>query len=374
MAQDLLIPSLDDLEDNGTNFGNDSPLNTDPPADKQDNKTTDAPKNDQPKPDDKKESGIPSLDDLEQKNETDATDTGKSDKGTQTDGKDQPNKDTEVNHFSKLTEVVYEGLGFNPSDYKEEIGAIKSMQDFKNHFADIVKENIEGAINNLLSDEDLKLLYEVKSKGGKLEDFVKIATTDYSNVESLTDEQVVRVQLEKNGLSKEKIDAKIIRFKELNALKEEADDYRDVLKKEVESNKQNHAKKLEEEHAKFTQQVKEYQKQTWEQLNKIKEMEGLSLTEDDRKAIFNYMFKPINNKNQTQALLDMNDTESIIRFALVKLKSEKERIEAINNKAKKQVMDSLVNPSPSNSSTSKTDTKDATSDSKVDEFFNALYK
>lgn len=178
------------------------------------------------------------------------------------------------------------------------------------------------------ADERIQALDEYVKNGGKFEDFYRrqqeALTLDNIDLEDENNQKaVVRELMQRSGYTDEQINKKISRYEDSDMLYEESEDALDRLKQlrqaEVEE-----AKRQQEEMAKQQEeQSKQFFDTVTKDINSLTEIRGIAIPKEDRKALFDYIFK-VDQNGQSQYTKDFNKnlSKNLIESAYFTMKAD----------------------------------------------------
>lgn len=230
---------------------------------------------------------------------------------------------TEAEKIGALFDAVGESLGWNMNDISEEDRPV-TVEDLTHYLAEVVNQNSVPQY----SDERVQQLDEYIKNGGNFEDFYRKQqeTVSFDNID-LEDEsnqkKIVRQFLKYNGYTDEQINNKISRYEDADVLMEESEDALDRLKqirqKEIEL-----SVKQQEEHARQQEEAsKMFLNDVTTNINNLTNIRGISIPKEDRKALFDYIFKvDQNGVSQYQKDFNENLTKNLIESAYFTMKAD----------------------------------------------------
>jgi hypothetical protein len=178
------------------------------------------------------------------------------------------------------------------------------------------------------ADDRIQALDEYVKNGGKFEDFYRrqqeALTLDNIDLEDENNQKaVVRELMQRSGYTDEQINKKITRYEDSDMLYEESEDALDRLKelrkKEVEEAQRQQeelAKKQEEQSRWFFNTVSK-------DINELTNIRGIAIPKEDRKALFDYIFK-VDQNGQSQYTKDFNKnlSKNLIESAYFTMKAD----------------------------------------------------
>lgn len=229
----------------------------------------------------------------------------------------------EAQQIGLLFDAVGQSLGWNMADIKEEDRPL-TVEDLTQYLSDVVKENSVPQY----ADDRIQRLDEYVKNGGKFEDFYsrqqETLTLDNIDLEDETNQKaVIRDLMKRSGYSDEQINRKISRYEDSDMLYEESEDALDRLKqirqKEIEDQAaaQQEAARIQEEQSKlFFDTVSN-------DINALTDIRGISIPKEDRKALFDYIFK-VDSEGKSQYAKDFekNISKNLIESAYFTMKAD----------------------------------------------------
>lgn len=230
---------------------------------------------------------------------------------------------TEAQQVSALFDAVVESFGWNASDIDEDKRPV-TVEGLTDYLKAVVDENSRPEY----ADDRIAQLDAYVKNGGKFEDFYQqqSAQINYDNI-NLEDETnqkaVVRELLKYSNYTDEQISRKIERYEDADMLEEEAEDalarLKDIKKAEVEQ------MKIRQEEALRQQQEQSMQffNDVSTQINNLTDIRGISIPKEDRKALFEYIFKQdAQGLSQYQKDFNENIAKNLIESAYFTMKAD----------------------------------------------------
>lgn len=265
---------------------------------------------------------------------TDNQTTNNEDQASENNGNNEDVTDadfTEAQQIGALFDAVVEKFGWNVSDIEEENRPV-TVEGLTDYIRAVVDENSIPQY----ADERIQALDQYVKKGGRFEDFYA-AQQQQLNYDSLdiADESnqrtVIRELLRSNGYTEEQINNKIDRYESADMLEEEAEDALSRLK----VIKQQETARLQQEQEALRAQQEEQNKAFFNDVNtqiqNLTAIRGVAIPKEDRKALFEYIFKTdANGVSQYQKDFNKNLTKNLIESAYFTM-----RADAFVNGAKK---------------------------------------
>ena len=229
----------------------------------------------------------------------------------------------EAQQVGLLFDAVGQALGWNMSDINEEDRPL-TVDDLANYFAETVRQNSTPEYY----DDRVQALDEYVKNGGKFEDFYakqqEAITLDNIDMEDETNQKAVIKELLKYGnYTDEQINKKIQRYEDNDMLYEESEDALDRLKQIKQSQVEQAAREQEELAKQQELQSKQFFDSVTSEINSLTNIRGISVPKEDRKALFDYIFK-VDRDGLTQYQKDFNKNQSknIIESAYFTMKAD----------------------------------------------------
>ena len=229
----------------------------------------------------------------------------------------------EAQQVGLLFDAIGDKLGWNMDEINEEDRPLNT-EDLATYFAEVVKQNSVPEY----ADERIQALDEYVKKGGKFEDFYskqqEALTIDNIDLEDENNQKaVVREFMKYSGYTDEQINNKISRYEDSDVLYDEAEDaldrLKDIRQKEVEEatrQQEELAKQREQESRAFFDSVSKG-------INELTNIRGINVPKEDRKALFDYIFKvDQNGVSQYQKDFNKNLSKNLIESAYFTMKAD----------------------------------------------------
>lgn len=302
---DELLPPDTPLEENE---------DEEPPVDTEDGKEEDDTQDSSAKEDD---SEIPE-DVLNKMNNTD------SDK-QEDDTKEEISEEdiTEAQQVGLLFDAVGQSLGWNMNDIKEEDRPL-TVDDLTNYLTEVVKQNSIPEY----ADERIQKLDEYVKNGGNFEDFYSkqqesLSLENLDMEDEINQKAVIKELLKYNNYSDEQINKKIERYEDADMLYEESEDALDRLK-QIRKAEMEEASRQQEEAIRLQQeQSKVFFESVTNDINSLTDIRGIAIPKEDRKALFDYIFKvDQNGVSQYQKDFNENLSKNLIESAYFTMKAD----------------------------------------------------
>ena len=230
---------------------------------------------------------------------------------------------TEAQQVSALFDAVVESFGWNASDIDEDKRPV-TVEGLTDYLKAVVDENSRPEY----ADDRIAQLDAYVKNGGKFEDFYQqqSAQINYDNI-NLEDETnqkaVVRELLKYSNYTDEQISRKIERYEDADMLEEEAEDalarLKDIKKAEVEQMKAQQEEALRQQQ----EQSMQFFNDVSTQINNLTDIRGISIPKEDRKALFEYIFKQdAQGLSQYQKDFNENIAKNLIESAYFTMKAD----------------------------------------------------
>lgn len=239
---------------------------------------------------------------------------------------------TEAQQVGLLFDAVGESLGWNMADISEDERPL-TVDDLTKYLGEVVRQNSVPQY----ADKRVQQLDEYVKNGGRFEDFYTAQQTresfDSIDMEDESNQKaIVRELLKYDGYTDEQINKRIARYEDADMLVEESEDALERLKtirqKEIEEN----ARRQEEYARAQEEQARTFYQNVTNEINSLTNIRGIAIPKEDRKALFDYIFKvDQNGYSQYQKDFNENLSRNLIESAYFTMKAD-----AIINGAQKQ--------------------------------------
>lgn len=247
---------------------------------------------------------------------TDSTDTEEPDEPSEADV-------IEAQQVGLLFEAVGQSLNWNMADIKDEDKPV-TVDELTDYLKEVVKQNSVPEY----ADERIQQLDEYVKQGGRFEDFYsrqqeRVSFDNLDMDDENNQKAVVRELLKYNGYTDEQINSKIARYEDADMLAEESEDALDRLKtirqqelEEISKRQEAYAKQQEEQQRAFFTQVTN-------DINSLTNIRGIAIPKEDRKALFDYIFK-VDQNGVSQYSKDFNEnlSKNLIESAYFTMKAD----------------------------------------------------
>lgn len=229
----------------------------------------------------------------------------------------------EAQQVGLLFDAVGQSLGWNMDDIDEKDRPL-TVDALTEYLTETVRQNSVPQY----ADERIQRLDEYVKNGGKFEDFYQKQSEGLSldNVD-LEDESnqkaVIRELLKYSNYSDEQINKKISRYEDADMLYEESEDALDRLK-QIRTRELEEATRQQEEYAKQQEeQFRAFFDSVSKEINSLTNVRGISIPKEDRRALFDYIFKvDQNGMSQYQKDFNENLSKNLIESAYFTMKAD----------------------------------------------------
>lgn len=229
----------------------------------------------------------------------------------------------EAEQVGLFFDALGNSLGWNMDEIDEKDRPL-TVDQLTDYMKAVVAENSVPEY----ADERIQALDEYVRNGGKFEDFYRkqqeSVTLDNIDLEDENNQKaVVRELMQRSGYTDEQINKKISRYEDSDMLYEESEDALDRLKQlrqkeveEAERQQQEFAKEQEEKSKAFFDTVSK-------DINDLTNIRGIAIPKEDRKALFDYIFK-VDQNGQSQYSKDFNKnlSKNLIESAYFTMKAD----------------------------------------------------
>ena len=230
---------------------------------------------------------------------------------------------TEAQQVNALFDALVESLGWNMADINEEDRPL-TVDDLTKYLGKVVEQNSTPSY----ADDRIQQLDEYVKNGGKFEDFYQVQQQSLSldNIDIENEDNqiaIIKDLLKHNGYSNEQIDNKISRYQDADMLYEESQDALERLKiirnDELERNAQQQKQIAEQQRV----QQEEFFNSVTTDINNLNSIRGITVPKDDRKALYDYIFKvDQNGMSQYQKDFNQNLSKNLIESAYLTMKGD----------------------------------------------------
>ena len=229
----------------------------------------------------------------------------------------------EAQQVGLLFDAIGQQLGWNMADIDEKDRPL-NVEDLTKYWAEVIKENSKPEY----ADDRIQQLDEYVKNGGKFEDFYqrqsdKLSLDDIDMEDETNQKAVIRELLKHSNYSDEQINKKIARYEDNDMLFEESEDALDRLK-QIRTQELEEATRKQEEYARMQEeQSKAFFDSVTKDINSLTNIRGIAIPKEDRKALFDYIFKvDQNGMSQYQKDFNENLSKNLIESAYFTMKAD----------------------------------------------------
>ena len=229
----------------------------------------------------------------------------------------------EAQQVGLLFDAIGNSLGWNMDEIDEKDRPL-TVDDLTQYFTDVVNQNSKPEY----ADERIQALDEYVKNGGKFEDFYsrqqEALTLDNIDLEDENNQKaVVREFMQRAGYTDEQINKKITRYEDSDVLYDEAEDALGRLK-EIRQQEADQLKAQQEAYAKQqAEESRQFFTTVTKDINELTNIRGINVPKEDRKALFDYIFK-VDQNGQSQYTKDFNKnlSKNLIESAYFTMKGD----------------------------------------------------
>ena len=229
----------------------------------------------------------------------------------------------EAQQVGLLFDAIGNSLGWNMDEIDEKDRPL-TVDDLTQYFTDVVNQNSKPEY----ADERIQALDEYVRNGGRFEDYYsrqqEALTLDNIDLEDENNQKaVVREFMQRAGYTDEQINKKITRYEDSDVLYDEAEDALGRLK----DIRQKEAEQMREQQEAIARQNAEDSRQFFttvtKDINELTNIRGINVPKEDRKALFDYIFK-VDQNGQSQYTKDFNKnlSKNLIESAYFTMKGD----------------------------------------------------
>ena len=229
----------------------------------------------------------------------------------------------EAQQVGLLFDAIGNSLGWNMDDIDEKDRPL-TVDALTEYFAETVKQNSVPEY----ADDRIRQLDEYVKNGGKFEDFYQrqqegLVLDNIDMEDENNQKAVIRELLKHSNYSDEQINKKISRYEDADMLYEESEDALDRLK-QIRTQELEEATRQQEEYARQQEeQSKAFFQNVTKEINSLTNVRGIAIPKEDRKALFDYIFKvDQNGMSQYQKDFNENLSKNLIESAYFTMKAD----------------------------------------------------
>ncbi len=240
------------------------------------------------------------------------------------DNQDPTHEDlVEAEQVGLFFDALGASLGWDMNEIDEKDRPL-TVDQLTEYMKDVVNQNSVPQY----ADERIQALDEYVKNGGKFEDFYQrqqaALTLDDIDLEDESNQKaVVRELMQRSGYSDEQINKKISRYEESDMLYEESEDALDRLKQLRQQEVEETQRQQEELAKQQEEQSKQFLATVTKDINELTNIRGIAIPKEDRKALFDYIFKvDQNGMSQYQKDFAKNQSRNLIESAYFTMKAD----------------------------------------------------
>ena len=229
----------------------------------------------------------------------------------------------EAQQVGLFFDALGNSLGWNMDEIDEKDRPL-TVDQLTEYMKDVVAENSVPQY----ADERIQALDEYVKNGGKFEDFYarqqEALTLDNIDLEDENNQKaVVRELMKRSGYTDEQINKKISRYEDSDMLYEESEDALDRLKQLRQAEVEEATRQQEEMAKQQEEQSKKFFDTVTNDINSLTNIRGIAIPKEDRKALFDYIFK-VDQNGQSQYTKDFNKnlSKNLIESAYFTMKAD----------------------------------------------------
>lgn len=229
----------------------------------------------------------------------------------------------EAQQVGLLFDAIGQQLGWNMADIDEKDRPL-TVKELTEYWVDTIQQNSVPQY----ADDRIQQLDEYVKNGGKFEDFYqrqsdKLSLDDIDMEDETNQKAVIRELLKHSNYSDEQINKKIARYEDNDMLYEESEDALDRLK-QIRTQELEEATRKQEEYARMQEeQSKAFFDSVTKDINSLTNIRGIAIPKEDRKALFDYIFKvDQNGMSQYQKDFNENLSKNLIESAYFTMKAD----------------------------------------------------
>ncbi len=240
------------------------------------------------------------------------------------EGEDPTEADViEAQQVGLFFDALGNSLGWNMDEIDEKDRPL-TVDQLTEYMKAVVTENSVPEY----ADERIQALDEYVKNGGKFEDFYakqqEALTLDNIDLEDENNQKaVVRELMKRSGYTDEQINKKISRYEDSDMLYEESEDALDRLKQLRQAEVEEATRQQEEMARQQEEQSRQFFDTVTNDINSLTNIRGIAIPKEDRKALFDYIFK-VDQNGQSQYTKDFNKnlSKNLIESAYFTMKAD----------------------------------------------------
>jgi hypothetical protein len=260
-------------------------------------------------------------DDDKDVDDEDSEDIDESKDEDSTSSKEDNDEDGEVEEsdlVDAFSDIFAEELGWE----FEENEKPKSVKELVSYMQELIENNSQPKY----ASDEIKELDEFIKQGGNVKEYFnslystevdpnKIDITRESNQKT-----VIKENLRNRGYSEARVEKLVNRYEELGALEEEAQDSLEELKDYKEKTKKQLLEHTKKQHEESVRSQLEFVKNVESLIKDVKDIRGIPMSEKDRRALTEYIFKPTSSGKTSYQEEYNSDLKNLIESAFFTMK------------------------------------------------------
>ena len=229
----------------------------------------------------------------------------------------------EAQQVGLFFDALGQSLGWNMADIEDKDRPL-TVDQLTDYMKAVVTENSVPQY----ADDRIQALDEYVKNGGKFEDFYarqqQALTLDNIDLDDESNQKaVVRELMQRSGYTDEQINKKIQRYEDSDMLYDESEDALDRLKQLRKAEIEEATRQQEELARQQEEQSRQFFDTVTKDINSLTNIRGIAIPKEDRKALFDYIFK-VDQNGQSQYTKDFNKnlSRNLIESAYFTMKAD----------------------------------------------------
>ena len=229
---------------------------------------------------------------------------------------------------------------FNPEHFKD----VKTEQDIWEVVDEFVDATVQQRLQEAFASPEIVQLNEFVKNGGTVDRYFQLRNNNASQLERLSPEQIFysfQKRIDSTATDAE-IKDEMQELKDLGTFERKVSIAKNKLlqMERIEGQRQielQNAVKQQEQ-----QSVRNFQAHVYDLATKSTEINGIPLKKGDPERIYQYLFQAVDNKGNSQVMIDMDDPQFLLTAALLRLRGVNRIVEQAEKKgASKSTLDSF---------------------------------
>lgn len=229
----------------------------------------------------------------------------------------------EAQQVGALFDAVAEAFGWDPNEIEEDTRPV-TVEGLTDYLRQVVDQNSVPEY----ADERIQALDAYVKNGGRFEDFYAAQQQElnYENIDLENENNqrtVIRDLLKASGYTDEQINNKLDRYESADMLAEEAEDALGRLKVIKQQETERLQQQQEAARMRREEESKAFFNTVSTDIQKLTNIRGINIPKEDRKALFEYIFKlDANGLSQYQKDFNKNLSKNLIESAYFTMKAD----------------------------------------------------